>query len=130
MPTDAPVRARPGFPRSDCERRWRRHRRWLSITLTLAVAWIPFSLFFGILLYLLATPHHFSADVFAPAVLFGILFLTVGHYTAEFRCPRCGNRFYTWAPGGVLNNSFSRHCHICGLKRWHCPEPSQPTTHS
>jgi hypothetical protein len=79
---------------------------WLSYVPGLWVAAVPISLLTGI------KSDYFGYPFMAAWML---AFLIIGLRLAMFRCPRCGNHFFTsWWQG----NPFARKCLHCHLPKW------------
>src|SRR5271170_1255275 len=96
----------------------RRSRLWWCLFLGL----IPTIILVGFAMDLVSPGLAARSD---PSIFFGawmVAFLTATIYWGEFRCPRCGKRFFRTRLGGV--NGFARHCPHCGLRKWSSNEPA------
>jgi predicted RNA-binding Zn-ribbon protein involved in translation (DUF1610 family) len=114
------MKARAGYPAADCPNRWRNHRRWIRRTWALFAGWVPANLAVFYVLHKLSVPEGWW--MFVTPVGYAIVMIVVANITSNFRCPRCGQRFYAWGPWGLGHNSFARKCRNCGLRKWQCGE--------
>jgi hypothetical protein len=115
---NADYKLRDGYPKLDCHAEWRRYRKLFWTSIALFVSWLPY----GILIFTLARASR-TTETIGPLIFLGAymtLFLSVSIMGSNFRCPRCGYRFFAWGPFGLGHNSFARACRNCKLQKWTC----------
>ena len=101
---------------------WREHRRRARLFWALFLGYIPAVLVFGVAIGLLTdlVPERLMVPF---AIGWIVVSVIAGNRVASFRCPRCGNSYYSRA---FFANSFTRKCLHCGLPKWRTTEPAPP----
>jgi hypothetical protein len=110
---------RDGHPsKLDCAEEWKKHRIRTRIAWGLFAGWLPYGFLVSFLLRFLHSQVDFAFG--AAIVPYAFTWIILSIAVSNFRCPQCGNRFYSWGPGGMGHNSFARKCRNCGLRKWRC----------
>lgn len=98
-------------PVSDKARRNYRRGRWHLL-------FVVFSTLAGGLLLGASAAGALQLGTIASAalVIWAIAYLVCYHRLYQWRCPQCGQRFFTRPP--FLERAFARRCAHCGFRRW------------
>jgi len=118
-------KVRDGYPLPNCEEAWKVHARWAAYSLWMGIGILPFTMgTFAFEEWLSRFIRLPDALTFLPVLFYLAVFVIVAYVKQQFRCPRCGARFYRWGPWGIFKGGIVRECYNCGLKKWACPEES------
>jgi hypothetical protein len=117
MMNDVSYRVRDGYPKHNCAEEWAKHRKLTRIVWGLFAGWIPYGFFVITSLNWLHLGINLAFVAIIPYIL---ALLIISNLASNFRCPRCGSRFYAWGPWGLGHNGFARKCRNCGLPKWQC----------
>jgi hypothetical protein len=122
----AGYKIRGGYPRVDCGELWEQHRRRTWICWGMFFGWIPY----GAAVFRLLSLIHLSESPVIVILLGGYIltWVVLGCLVGQFRCPRCGGRFYAWGPWGLGHNGFKRSCRNCGLRKYQCDDVSSASS--
>jgi hypothetical protein len=113
-------KVRDGYP-VDYASAWAAHRKVRRVLWGLLAGWIPYGAFVGVIILGLF-PGLNSGWIFVAVAPYLIALGVVANLVGNFRCPRCGFRFFAWGPFGLGHNTFARKCRNCGLKKWQCDD--------
>jgi hypothetical protein len=106
-----------GYPKQNCSEEWAKHRKLKIAFWGLFAGWIPCGFLVITATNWLKFPNYALAAIVVPYALAWIVLHII---VSNFRCPRCGSRFYAWGPWGLGHNGFATKCRNCGLRKWQC----------
>jgi hypothetical protein len=93
------------------EQQWREYRRLQRLALGLWLGWIPF----GAVVFALTS--SFRPEILTVGLLSAwmAVFVIAGMREGNFRCPRCGRKFFSkkW-----YHNGWASRCLHCQLPKW------------
>jgi hypothetical protein len=97
--------------RTPYERQWREYRRLRRLAVFLWLGWMPYGA------AVLALTRPFQSPTPKLGIVSGwILILAIaGAQQGSFRCPRCGEKFFS---KGWYHNGLSSSCLHCQLPKW------------
>src|SRR4051812_17999005 len=90
---------------------WHEHRRRDRWVWAAFLGYIPGVMLLGTLLGMVFGTEMYLVTAIAWMIVASIVNLRA----ATFRCPRCGEQFYS---RGLFHNGFTRRCLHCGLAKW------------
>lgn len=114
---------RDGYPKLDCAKEWKRHRRNKWIVWLLVPGWIPYGV---LVVFIMATLNVQSDRAFAVAM--SAYAFAEGVFTLRvsfFPCPRCGSSFKAWSQWGLGYKGTPEKCRNCGLGKWQCESQTE-----